>query len=200
MKTKDSRLKMGMTAKCSIIKDEADDVFAVPYDAVSEAQDGSYYITVADNDNTGDQKMENSTESRQTGNDTEQQNSDNSSAQQGGAGQMKGNPPDDQKGQKPQDSDGKDDSTKSSSQAQTRQITVIKGMETDYYVEISGDDLQEDLEVVVPTDKVSSGSDSSFDKSSNALGGMGGMNGGGMPDGGNMGGKGGFGGGPGGGK
>ncbi len=140
LKTKDSRLKMGMTAKCSIIKEEADDVFAVPYDAVSEAQDGSYYITVVDNDNTG------------------------------------------------------------SSQPRTRQIAVTKGMETDYYVEISGDDLQEGLEVVVPTDKVSSESDSSSDKSSNALGGMGGMNGGGLPDGGNMGGKGGFGGGPGGGK
>lgn len=201
IKTKDSRLKMGMTAKCSIIKEEADDVYAVPYDAVSEAQDGSYYITVVDNnDNTGVQKSENSTESQQTGNNTEQQNSDNSSAQQGDAGQMNGNPPDDPKGQKPQDSDSKENSTKSSSQAQTRQITVTKGMETDYYVEISGDDLQEGLEVVVPTDKVSSGSDSSSDKSSNALGGMGGMNGGGMPDGGNMGGKGGFGGGPGGGK
>ncbi len=200
IKSKDSRLKMGMTAKCSIIKEEADDVYAVPYDAVSEAQDGSYYITVVDNDNTGDQKSENSTESQQTGNNTEQQNSDNSSAQQGDAGQMNGNPPDDKKGQKPQDSDGKEDSAKSSSRAQTRQVTVTKGMETDYYVEISGDDLQEGLEVVVPTDKVSSGSDSSSDKSSNALGGMGGMNGGGMPDGGNMGGKGGFGGGPGGGK
>ena len=200
IKSKDSRLKMGMTAKCSIIKEEADDVYAVPYDAVSEAQDGSYYITVVDNDNTGDQKSENSTESQKAGNNTEQQNSDNSSAQQGDAGQMNGNPPDDKKGQKPQDSDGKEDSAKSSSRAQTRQVTVTKGMETDYYVEISGDDLQEGLEVVVPTDKVSSGSDSSSDKSSNALGGMGGMNGGGMPDGGNMGGKGGFGGGPGGGK
>ena len=113
---------------------------------------------------------------------------------------MNGNPADDQKGQKPQDSDSKEDSGKSSSQIRTSQITVTKGMETDYYVEISGDDLQEGLEVLVPTDKVSSGSDSSSDKNSNALGGMGGMNGAGMPDGGNMGGKGGFGGGPGGGK
>lgn len=191
LKTKDSRLKMGMTAKCSIIKEEADDVYAVPYDAVSEAQDGSYYITVVDNDNTDDQKTENNTD-RQKSNDTGGQGDD--------AGQMNGNPADDQKGQKPQDSDSKEDSGKSSSQIRTSQITVTKGMETDYYVEISGDDLQEGLEVVVPTDKVSSGSDSSSDKNSNALGGMGGMNGGGMPDGGNMGGKGGFGGGPGGGK
>ena len=182
---------MGMTAKCSIIKEEADDVYAVPYDAVSEAQDGSYYITVVDNDNTDDQKTENNTD-RQKSNDTGGQGDD--------AGQMNGNPADDQKGQKPQDSDSKEDSGKSSSQIRTSQITVTKGMETDYYVEISGDDLQEGLEVVVPTDKVSSGSDSSSDKNNNALGGMGGMNGGGMPDGGNMGGKGGFGGGPGGGK
>ena len=48
IKTTDSRIKMGMTAKCSIVRDEAKDVFAVPYDAVSENADGTYYITVVD--------------------------------------------------------------------------------------------------------------------------------------------------------
>ena len=157
LKTKDSRLKMGMTAKCSIIKEEADDVFAVPYDAVSEAQDGSCYITVV-NSNAG------------TNNNDTNIN------------------------RKKDDSESKDNS-----QANTRQITVTKGMETDYYVEISGDDLQEGLEVVIPTDKVSSGSNAASDKNSSGIGDMGKI-GGGAPDGGNMGGKGSFGGGPGGGR
>lgn len=81
IKKKDRRLKLGMTAKCSIVKEEVDDVFAVPYDAVSEGQDGSCYITVA----TGDS------------------------------------------GEKGMDS------------TNTQTLTVTKGLETDYYVEISGD-------------------------------------------------------------
>lgn len=157
LKTKDVRLKMGMTAKCSIIKDEADDVFAVPYDAVSKAQDGSYYITVMESN------------ARTDNNDTYYNRKKDSSE------------------------------NKNSGQSGTRRITVTKGMETDYYTEISGDDLQEGLEVVIPTDKVSSGSDSSQNKNSSGFGDMGNM-GGGAPDGGNMGGKGGFGGGPGGGR
>ncbi len=138
-------------------QDEADDVFAVPYDAVSKAQDGSYYITVMES-NAG-------TDNNDTYYNRKKDSSEN----------------------------------KNSSQSGTRRITVTKGMETDYYTEISGDDLQEGLEVVIPTDKVSSGSDSSQDKNSSGFGDMGNM-GGGAPDGGNMGGKGGFGGGPGGGR
>lgn len=143
LKKKDSRLKLGMTAKCSIVKEEADDVFAVPYDAVSEGQDGSCYITVA-------------------------------AADSGEKGT---------------------DSTK------TQTLTVTKGLETDYYVEISGDGLREGMNVVVPTDKVSSGEKSDSDqKGMGDFGKMGNMNGGGMPggNGNNAGGKGGFGGGPGG--
>ena len=32
-------------------------------------------------------------------------------------------------------------------------MTVTTGMETDYYIEVQGDDLQEGLQVVIPTDK-----------------------------------------------
>lgn len=46
VKETDDRLKMGMTARCSIILSEEKDVYAVPYDAVKEAEDGSSYITV----------------------------------------------------------------------------------------------------------------------------------------------------------
>ena len=186
IKTTDSRIKMGMTAKCSIVRDEAKDVFAVPYDAVSENADGTYYITVVDGSGS-------STGYTTQSGDNSQDSSDNS-GQSGDSGQhgKMGNPP----GQ--DETNASDDSTKGT--AKTRQIAVTKGMETDYYVEISGDDLEEGLEVVMPTDKVSDKSSSSDSQS--GFGSMNGM-GGGMPDSGGMGGsgnKGGFGGGPGGGK
>lgn len=186
IKTTDSRIKMGMTAKCSIVRDEAKDVFAVPYDAVSENADGTYYITVVDGSGS-------STGYTTQSGDNSQDSSDNS-GQSGDSGQRgkMGNPP----GQ--DETNASDDSTKGTTK--TRQIAVTKGMETDYYVEISGDDLEEGLEVVMPTDKVSDKSSSSDSQS--GFGSMNGM-GGGMPDSGGMGGsgnKGGFGGGPGGGK
>ena len=186
IKTTDSRIKMGMTAKCSIVRDEAKDVFAVPYDAVSENADGTYYITVVDGSGS-------STGYTTQSGDNSQDRSDNS-GQSGDSGQRgkMGNPPE------KDETNASDDSTKGA--AKTRQITVTKGMETDYYVEISGDDLEEGLEVVMPTDKVSDKSSSSDSQS--GFGSMNGM-GGGMPDSGGMGGsgnKGGFGGGPGGGK
>lgn len=61
-------------------------------------------------------------------------------------------------------------------------VTVTTGMETDYYIEVQGDDLQEGLQVVIPTDKrdkTDSASDSN--KQNSTFGGFGGM--GGTPDG-----------------
>ena len=45
--SKNDSLRLGMTAKCSIILEEAEDVFAVPYDAIHE-KDGEKVIYVAD--------------------------------------------------------------------------------------------------------------------------------------------------------
>ena len=123
--TADSRLRVGMTAKASVILESVEDVFAVAYDCVSEDRDGNSYITVVDDENN-----------------------------------------------------------------ETR-INVTVGMETDYYVEISGADLTEGMKVKATA---SSGSDSS---SSDFPDMGGGDMGGGGPDGGNGGGPGG--GGPGGG-
>lgn len=134
IKTKDDRLKIGMTARCSIVKEEASDVYAVPYDAITQDKDGNSTITVKQGDDT-------------------------------------------------------------------KEITVTKGMESDYYVEVTGDDLQEGLEVVIPTDEVSTkSSDSDKGQDSGLLDGMNGMKGGsGGPDGaGGPGGNGGPGGGNGG--
>lgn len=41
------------------------------------------------------------------------------------------------------------------------EVTVTKGMESDYYVEVSGDGLSEDLQVIIPTDEPSTSKDSS---------------------------------------
>ena len=121
--TADSRLRVGMTAKASVILESVEDVFAVAYDCVSEDRDGNSYITVVDDENN-----------------------------------------------------------------ETR-INVTVGMETDYYVEISGADLTEGM-------KVKATASSGSDRSSSDFPDMGGDMGGG-PDGGNGGGPGG--GGPGGG-
>lgn len=128
IKVKDSndKLRVGMTAKCSIILKEAKDVYAVPYDAIHTNNSGDSVIYVQD----GTSKKE---------------------------------------------------------------VTVTKGMESDYYVAVSGDDLSEGLNVIIPSDSTSSSSskDSSDSSSlSGMLGGGGGNMGGGAPSGGGPGGGG----------
>lgn len=108
-------LRVGMTAKCSIILEEASDVYAVPYDAIHQNTSGDSVIYV------------------------------------------------------------KDSSTNTK-----KEITVTKGMESDYYVEVTGDGLSEGLMVILPSDTTSSKSSSDSDKSSSGLSDMmGGMSGGG---------------------
>jgi multidrug efflux pump subunit AcrA (membrane-fusion protein) len=69
-----------------------------------------------------------------------------------------------------------------------KEIVVTKGMESDYYVEISGDDLTEGMQVILPSDTTTGSSDSSKDSDSDSLlSGLGGMTGG-MDSGGGMGG------------
>ena len=131
IKVKDSndKLRVGMTAKCSIILKEAKDVYAVPYDAIHTNNSGDSVIYVQD----GTSKKE---------------------------------------------------------------VTVTKGMESDYYVAVSGDGLSEGLKVIIPSDSTSSSS-SKDSSDSSSLSGM--LGGGGGQGGGNMGGGAPSGGGPGGG-
>ena len=69
---------------------------------------------------------------------------------------------------------------KDSSTNTKKEITVTKGMESDYYVEVTGDGLSEGLMVILPSDTTSSKSSSDSDKSSSGLSDMmGGMSGGG---------------------
>ncbi|OYP55549.1 hypothetical protein CG709_01410, partial [Lachnotalea glycerini] len=80
------KIRLGMTAKLSIIVDSKDDVYAVPYDVITETADGQGTIQVL---------------------------------------------------------------KESSGEPET--ITVTLGMETDYYVEISSDQITEGMFVVVPS-------------------------------------------------
>ena len=128
IKVKDSndKLRVGMSAKCSIILKEAKDVYAVPYDAIHTNNSGDSVIYVQD----GTSKKE---------------------------------------------------------------VTVTKGMESDYYVAVSGDGLSEGLKVIIPSDSTSSSSSKDSSDSSGLsgmLGGGGGNMGGGAPSGGGPGGGG----------
>lgn len=123
---KNKKLRSGMTAKCSIILEEAPDVYAVPYDAIMTDDNENYYINVKD----------------ESGN--------------------------------------------------KKQVSVTRGMESDYYVEVSGDELAEGLSVIIPSDEISGEKSDSSDSDSDAFGGFMGGNGAGKED---MNDKGGFGGG-----
>lgn len=84
--TANDKIRLGMTAKLSIILETKDNVFAVPYDAVTETQDGQGTIQVVINDNE---------------------------------------PP--------------------------KEVNVTLGLDTDYYIEISSDEITEGMRVVIPS-------------------------------------------------
>lgn len=116
----DDRLRLGLTAACEIIIEEAEDVFAVPYDAVHTNANGEQVIYVVE---------------------------------------------------------------EGSDVADYTEVVVTVGMETDYYVEITGDSLYEGMSVVIPTDEVEISTSSDEESISiPGMGGFGGNAGGGMPD------------------
>lgn len=123
MKSSHEKLRIGMTAKCSIVLKEVEDVFAVPYDALHKNKSGDTVLYVTDGRGT------------------------------------------------------------------RSEIVVSKGMESDYYVEVSGEGLSENLQVIIPTD-VSGMSEDASSRKDNLddlmHGGMpnGGPSNGGMPNGG----------------
>ncbi len=89
VKTSSNKLRIGMTARCSMILEEVSDVYAVPYDAIHTNPKGETVLYV-------------------------------------------------------RDSSGKQS-----------EVPVTKGMESDYYAEVSGEQLSEGLEILLPTDKTS---------------------------------------------
>ncbi len=138
LNTENERLRIGMTAKASIVLEESRDVFAVPYDAIHTNEAGESVIYI-----------------KEQGNSPVNGNKENG----------------------------------------TKEIPVTKGLESDYYTEITGDELEEGMEVVLDGQNALQVSDEKVKETDE-----GGMFDkiGGAPDGGGKSGGGGFGGAPGG--
>lgn len=200
LNTTNERLRIGMTAKASIVLEESADVFAVPYDAIStnEAGESVIYVLASQGENSKADREER----------TENSVSENAAQESGfGTGIGKGDGEENRREEKsenttefqPEQKGGmKTESTEASQQSlKTREIVVTVGLESDYYTEISSDELVEGMEVLLSTQTVSSDakSESSQDNSGSMLGGMGGGRNGGFsqdssPGGGNPGGGG----------
>ncbi|MEE3467247.1 MAG: efflux RND transporter periplasmic adaptor subunit [Eubacterium sp.] len=116
LKAGNDQIRSGMTAKCSIIINEASDVYAVPYDAIHTNSSNEDVIYVKDS--SGSQK----------------------------------------------------------------EIKVTKGMESDYYVEVSSSELSDGLSVIIPSDESTATGSSDEDSSGDGFGFM--MGGGSFPGGG----------------
>lgn len=106
--TPNELLRMDMTAKLSIILENKENVLTVPYEAVQEAEDGTYYIEVVKEDGNTQPEAE---------------------EQEKAPGTAEPNMLQDVK---------------------TERITVEKGIESDYYIEVTGASLKEGMEVVIP--------------------------------------------------
>ncbi len=126
-------LRMDMTAKLSIIISSKENVLTVPYAAVQTAEDGSFYIEVVD-ENSGTAVGGSGAEtSGHAGPGEEELPADQ------GQPQMPGAP-------------GRGGNAVMPGTLPTRRIPVTKGIESDYYVEVSGEGIVEGLEVIVPKD------------------------------------------------
>lgn len=162
-------LRMDMTAKLSIIIESKEDVLTVPYDAVQEADDGTYYVEVVSDSASRDA----SAATGQTGSADEVSASRGEAAGQDGETSAAGNgetdEEEDQKtddmpqnadtpgensempqgtaGQMPSDKGG---NMSDATAASGRRVTIEKGIESDYYIEIVSDEITEGMEVIVP--------------------------------------------------
>ena len=147
----DERLKLGMTAKLSIILEERDDVLAIPYNAIVEKEDGSKVIRVAtefrESESSKD-KIENmdkaelgdiAKDSQPVGDFSA--TSDMSGEMSGGGFSLK----------KIFDiAYGSNVMTSDTNKFNEKEIPVEVGLESDYYSEVSGPGIVEGLTVIVP--------------------------------------------------
>lgn len=151
------RLRIGMTAKTSIILEESADVFAVAYDAISTNEKGDSVIYIIDNSFGAEAVSDNST-----------------AMPQPPSGEMKKMSMKQSGGSQPV--------------VNKKEIVVTVGLESDYYTEISSDELTEGMQVITGMQSQSTASDSISD-SQNGTFMFGGMNGGITPSGGGPGGR-----------
>lgn len=156
--TKDDRLKIGMSAKLNIIVDEVTDVLTVPYDAVTENEAGESIIYVMD----GPGKVTDGSAADALEESTESTDITSSAHQAKIRNAAQGAP----------------------GEAQ-REIVVEVGMESDYYTQISSDEISEGMTVVIQSASTN-GNGTAAEQSMmfNMGGGGGGNPGGGAPGGG----------------
>ncbi|MCR5508789.1 MAG: efflux RND transporter periplasmic adaptor subunit [Lachnospiraceae bacterium] len=159
--TKDDRLKLGMTAKLSIITNEAQDVLTVPYDAVVDKGDGQfvvYAIDAATAKKIEDRK--NMTDDLMNGKIPDMSKSDATIPDMSKGDQ-------DEEESSGEDGSGKkrqrgglanvlkvaygkqDDQEQDLIEENKIEIPVTIGMESDYYTQISGEGIKEGMTVLV---------------------------------------------------
>jgi multidrug efflux pump subunit AcrA (membrane-fusion protein) len=112
-------LKSGMSAKVNVVCENRENVFAVPYGALIEKENGETVIYALD-EATGQTEAGTEVETSKAG-ESETSGSEASRSEAG--------------------SDGADGAT------ETREVVVTAGLETDYYVEISGSGLVEGMTI-----------------------------------------------------
>lgn len=192
----DDRLRVGMTAKTSIILDSREDVFAVAYDCVETDADGNSYITVVDDGSSSESSTSSGKEDKTQNTGAVSENGMGGQLPEGMEAPADGEMPEGMEaptdGEMPDMSkadfagNSKSDSSSDSTTQSTKKIYVTIGMESDYYEEIISDELYEGMQIVA----TASSATSSSSESDAMMGGMMNMGGGNMGGGnrGNMGG------------
>lgn len=146
--TKNELLRLGMTAKLSIITESKENVFAVQYDAVEENEKGESIIKVVETVMPENERQSEEIPGQakgtasKAGDEAEGETVSGSEAEavsksdrrEGGA---EGKTPDRENSAAPIQN--------------IKEIVVEAGMETDFYIEISGEELEEGMEVVTGT-------------------------------------------------
>ncbi|MBQ2801867.1 MAG: hypothetical protein IJF03_10800 [Lachnospiraceae bacterium] len=154
--------------KIPILTESREDVFAVPYDAIETNENGESVIYVVD---TNAKEMPQST-------DTEEANGEMPQAGEKGERSDMG-----EKGERPERGNGERPgmSNNGSESMQNKKAIVVEvGLESDYYTEISSDELKEGMLVITGTSSKSTGTTNSEEADMNGMfGGMGGNMGGG---------------------
>ncbi|MCD7725558.1 MAG: HlyD family efflux transporter periplasmic adaptor subunit [Clostridiales bacterium] len=136
-------LRLDMTAKLSIIIESKDNVLTVPYDAVQEEEDGTYYVEVVeDNAASGETGDTQAAEAPVTEGTSEEETAQESEETQEQA--KAGEAP--QGGRQP----GGNGDAGGAAAVSSRKITVEKGIESDYYIEVISDEITEGMQVIVP--------------------------------------------------
>ena len=176
--TSNERLRIGMSAKASILTEAREDVFAVPYDAIETNANGESVIYVVDTTGKPNIKLSDTegTSAMAEGTETSSDEGNETSAEKESS----------YDGERP----GRSNNGDSSAGTQNKRAIVVEvGLESDYYTEISSDELEEGMLVITGTSAQSSASDKSDNGDMSGMfdgmgGGMGGGSRGGMSGGG----------------